>query len=94
MTRTAHISQEQLQDLTTRILDRGIDADNRGLLLLARTARALGGSEDVIGLLLDPTEPAIARERAFAILARRVANADYPTTTPIAVQPRSVALGV
>ena len=94
MTRTAQISQEELQALTEVIIDRGIDADHHALLALARTARTLGSSEDVIGLLLDPTEPAIARERAFAVLARRVANADSASAIPVATQPTRVALEV
>ncbi len=94
MTRTAHISQKELKALTEVILDRGIDTDHHALLALARTARALGCSEDVIGLLLDPTEPAIARERGFAVLARRVANADSTSAMPVATQPTRVALEV
>lgn len=69
------ITRHQLELLTDAIVNDGIDADIRGLVGLVQSARAVGLSETLIALVLDPTEPAPARERAFAILARRILRA-------------------
>jgi hypothetical protein len=44
--------------------------------------------------MLDPAEPAIARERAFAVLARTVAHADYAKATPVAAHSTGVAVAI
>jgi hypothetical protein len=65
-------TRHELDALTTAIVNAGIDADITGLVGLTQASRAAGLSETLIAVLLDPTEPAPARERAFAILARRL----------------------
>lgn len=48
------------------------------LAALVSAARDAGASEVLVGVLVDPTEPAVARERAFAKIASRVIGASAP----------------
>ena len=48
---------------------------------LVSAARAVGASDVLIGVVADPTEPPVARERAFGKLAGRLIGA-APATSP------------
>ncbi len=74
-----------MEATTPAMLDRVADhIDGGGIQLLPAqllselviAARAVDASEVVIGVLVDPTEPAVARERAFAKLAARIIGRD------------------
>lgn len=49
---------------------------------LVTAARAAKASEVVIGVFVDPTEPTVARERAFVKLVSRIAGA-IPTSASV-----------
>jgi hypothetical protein len=50
---------------------------------LVVAARAADASEVVIGVLVDPTEPAVARERAFVKLASRIVGHGGSPVAPV-----------
>lgn len=68
------------------IADGGIDsATSADLGAVVSAARGAGASEVVITVLVDPTEPAVARERAFAKLVSKIAGAiDTPSSVTLA----------
>ena len=57
--------------LAAQIAERGIDAgvSSGGLDVFVRAARCAGASSTLVTLVADPAEPAVARERAFGLLA-------------------------
>jgi len=63
LTRTA------LEGLARRVAESGLAvATPADLNLLAETAEVVGISSTVRGVLTDPAEPLVARERAFSII--------------------------
>ena len=64
---------------TIHSLALSIDADGFGddsldLLVMAHAARDLGISEILVQVMIDDLEPKVARERAFAMVARLMAS--------------------
>ncbi len=61
--------------LAVQIAERGIDAgvSNGRLDAFVRAARRAGASSTLVALVADPAEPAVARERAFGLLAVAIA---------------------
>jgi hypothetical protein len=61
--------------LAAQIAEYGIElADAAGRLdAFVRAARCAGASSTLIALVADPAEPAVARERAFGLLAVAIA---------------------
>ena len=61
--------------LAVQIAERGIDAGvSHGRLdAFVRAARCAGASSTLVALVADPAEPAVARERAFGLLAVAIA---------------------
>jgi hypothetical protein len=69
LTRTA------LEGLARRVAESGLaGATPTDLNLLAETAEVVGISPTVRGVLVDPTEPLVVRERAFSIIACAVSG--------------------
>ena len=52
----------------------GFGDDSLGLLVMAHAARDLGISEILVQVMIDDLEPEVARERAFAMVARLMAS--------------------
>jgi hypothetical protein len=67
-----------LDSLAWRIAEHGIDSPNDDVLddvrAFARSALAAGVDRSLVGMLLDPGQPAIARQRAFGVVAAALAN--------------------
>lgn len=61
--------------LANQIAERGIDAgvSSGRLDAFVRAARNAGASSTLVALVADPAEPAVARERAFGLLAVAIA---------------------
>lgn len=61
--------------LAAQIAERGIDAgvSSGRLDAFVRAARCAGASSTLVALVADPAEPAVARERAFGLLAVAIA---------------------
>ena len=74
-----------LDQLASDLVDHGVEANEHALARLAREGRAAGASPIAVAVLGDRTEPAPARLRAFALVARHLATArPLATTTPTA----------
>ena len=61
--------------LAAQVAERGIDfcASGDRLDAFVQAARHAGASSTLVALVADPSEPAVARERAFGLLAVAVA---------------------
>lgn len=61
--------------LAAQIAERGIDAgvSSGRLDAFVRAARCAGASSTLVALVADPAAPAVARERAFGLLAVAIA---------------------
>ena len=58
------------------------------LATLVSAARSVGASEVLVGVLVDPTEPTVTRERAFAKIAARLIGASTPAVATCSRSPR------
>lgn len=64
-----------LDRVAETVADRGVDAVDPSLVdRVATRALALGASPTIVAVVLDPTEPAVARVRAFGRLAMIVSR--------------------
>jgi hypothetical protein len=71
-------SLEALDALAWRIEADGVDQHAAAVAAVAHTARRAGLRGVVVDLLLDGTVPAVVRERAFGIVASRLASPCCP----------------
>jgi hypothetical protein len=64
-----------ISGLAAQIAERGIEtcAASGRLDAFVRAARSAGASPTLVALVADPAEPAVARERAFGLLAVAIA---------------------
>jgi hypothetical protein len=60
-------------DLAERVATGDLDLDSGAFTALVTAARRRRASDVLIGVLLDPAAPAVARQRAFGRLAAAVA---------------------
>lgn len=73
---TSTLTRESLEGLAQRVDVAGIEATSpQALQALAETAESVGVSSVLVEVLVDPSEPMVARERAFAIVACAVSGA-------------------
>lgn len=73
---TTPLTRESLEGLAHRVYVAGIEATTPETLeVLAETAEAVGVSPVLVEVLVDPSEPVVARERAFALVACAVSGA-------------------
>ncbi|TEX51926.1 MAG: hypothetical protein B7C55_03060 [Actinomycetales bacterium mxb001] len=73
---TTTLTRESLEGLAHRVYVAGIEATTPETLeVLAETAEAVGVSPVLVEVLVDPSEPVVARERAFALVACAVSGA-------------------
>ena len=77
---TRHPHPQATADLAYYIDRDGVDAHHQELQSLGSDALALGVRPGAAGVLIDPASPAVARERAFAIVARGLDR--HARTTP------------
>ena len=65
-----------ISELAAQIAERGIEAVAHGGRLdpFVRAARRAGASSTLVTLVADPAQPAVARERAFGLLAVELAT--------------------
>ena len=75
MITTSRTTTDRITSLDFRVEAQGIDADPVNLLLLAHTARDLGIDDVLVSLMIDESEPAVARVRAYARVAVQVSAA-------------------
>jgi hypothetical protein len=68
-------SRLDISGLAAQIAERGIEscAASGRLDAFVRAARSAGASPTLVALVADPAEPAVARERAFGLLAVAIA---------------------
>ncbi|NQW49583.1 MAG: hypothetical protein HQ464_17625 [Planctomycetes bacterium] len=64
-----------IQLLATRITSEGFGDDSLDLLVIAHAARDLHVNEILVQVMVDDHEPEVARERAFAVVARTICAA-------------------
>jgi hypothetical protein len=64
--------------LAWRIVHEGIDGPREEVREFARVALANGVAPELIGVLLDPDESPVARQRAFGVAAAHLANRRSP----------------
>jgi hypothetical protein len=64
-----------LQLLAHRITCEGFGDDSLDLLVIAHAARDLHVNEILVQVMIDDHEPEVARERAFALVARSISSA-------------------
>ena len=65
-----------IHSLALSISSEGFDDDSLDLLVMAHSARDLGINEILVQVMIDDLEPEVARERAFAMVARLMAAFD------------------
>lgn len=58
----------ELDDLATRVAAEGVDSDRTAVGTVVRRAAHLGADHVLTDLVIDPREPAVARQRAFGEL--------------------------
>ncbi len=63
-----------IHSLALSIDAEGFGDDSLDLLVMAHAARDLGISEILVQVMIDDLEPEVARERAFAMVARLMAS--------------------
>jgi hypothetical protein len=63
-----------LDSLAWRIAEHGIDSELDDVRAFARSALMAGVDRSLVDMLLDPRQPAIARQRAFGAVAAALAN--------------------
>jgi hypothetical protein len=63
-----------IRSLALSIEAEGFGDDSLELLVMAHAARDLGVNETLVQVMIDEVEPEIARERAFAMVARLMAS--------------------
>lgn len=78
---TTEFDATALDALGYAIEARGIDADPVALLRLAHTARDLGVTDILVGLMVDEDQPAAPRIRAFARVSTIVSSALHDDVT-------------
>ena len=64
-----------IHSLALSISSEGFGDDSLDLLVMAHAARDLGINEVLVQVMIDDLEPEVARERAFAMVARLMAGA-------------------
>ena len=74
MTATTTTTMATITSLDYGIEAQGIEADSVNLLLLAHTARDFGIDELLVSLMIDETEPEVARIRAYSRVAPQVSS--------------------
>ncbi len=74
MTTQTHTTTARIRTLDYVIDANGINADPVSLLLLAHTAQDLGVNELLVSLMVDESQPEVARIRAYARVAVQVAS--------------------
>lgn len=57
-----------LDDLAFRVAAEGVDSDRTAVSAVVRRAARLGADHVLTDLVIDPREPAVARQRAFGEL--------------------------
>ena len=72
----------RLDHLAHELADRGIDAVEPALIEIVGLAQAAGVASVALSVLADPAEPAIARARAFGMVATDLVGRTAPTGTP------------
>lgn len=73
---TTTLTRESLEGLAHRVYVAGIEATTPETLeVLAETAEAVGVSPVLVEVLVDPSEPVVARERAFSLVACAISGA-------------------
>jgi hypothetical protein len=65
-----------LDHLADALASRGVAANESALGRVARAGAAAGASPVVVAVLGDRSEPAVARTRAFALVARHLARTE------------------
>jgi hypothetical protein len=71
-----------LDDLAFRVAAEGVDSDRAAVSTMVRRAARLGADHILTDLVIDPREPAVARQRAFGeLLAYLVRDHHRPTDT-------------
>ena len=64
-----------IQLLAHRITSEGFGGDSLDLLLIAHAARDLHVNDTLVQVMVNDHEPEVARERAFAMVARSISSA-------------------
>jgi len=64
-----------IQSLAHRIASEGFGDDSLDLLVVAHAARDQHVNEILVQVMIDDQEPEVARERAFAMVARTICSA-------------------
>ena len=80
-----------LDHLADALASRGVAANEHSLARVARAGAIAGASPVAVAVLGDRSEPAVARVRAFVLVARHLARAEGPVDALEALVPAAPA---
>ena len=72
-------TRNAFDDLAARVAEHGVTAHWPEVTAVAAAATRAGAPSVVIAVLTDPTEPSVARQRAFGRALAAIAAADEPS---------------